>query len=201
MNSTVLPDAGAIEKASKIEVFDANGQAVEFGTLIDKRETIVVFIRHFFCGACQAYVSELSSVRPEALDKANKDLIIIGCGDYTLIKNYAETTQFRGIIYADPSRSLYRIFGLTESLERTPAGKQKRGYLAGQSFLGNVLSSIWKGPLMHPHHIGKQGKLSQLGGEFIFGPGKACSYASRMQHTEDHVDVSELMQEANVEYP
>lgn len=42
-----------------------------------------------------------------------------------------------------------------------------------------------RGPLKNPSLIGKQGKLSQLGGDFIFGPGNTCSFASRMRHTED----------------
>ena len=45
-------------------------------------------------------------------------------------------------MYADPSRRLYSTFGLTQNLETTPAGQEKRSYL-GKSFIGNVMSSIW----------------------------------------------------------
>lgn len=31
--------------------------------------------------------------------------------------------------------------------------------------------AIQKGPLLNPHHMGKQGNLSQLGGDFVLGPG------------------------------
>ncbi|KAH9942951.1 hypothetical protein B0H21DRAFT_749119 [Amylocystis lapponica] len=148
---------------------------------------------HFFCGSCQQYVMQLAAVRKEALEQAGTRIVIIGCGDWSLIKTTA--------MYADPARALYDTFGLVESLDRTPAGQEKRSYLAGRSFLGNALKSIWDGPLKNPLHIGKQGKISQLGGDIILGPGEQCSYASRMQHTEDHVELAELMRAAGVSYP
>lgn len=53
-------------------------------------------------------------------------------------------------------------------------------------------SDIWEsqvvvktGPLQHPTLAGKQGNISQLGGDFILGPGDVCSFAHRMQNTED----------------
>jgi hypothetical protein len=76
-----------------------------------------------------------------------------------------------------------------ESLELTPAGEEKKSYVR-TGFLSNVMQSIWvrimlhailepfiiyteqqTGPIKNPSLIGKQGKLSQLGGDFIFGPG------------------------------
>jgi len=60
-----------------------------------------------------------------------------------------------------------------------------------------------QGPLKHPDHIGKQGNISQLGGDFIFGTGTRifpisgsslrsdlmvdndCLFAHRMEHSED----------------
>ncbi|CAL1693844.1 unnamed protein product [Somion occarium] len=201
MSLSALPRQDLLEKASDVIIYDSTGKAVKFGDLFKERETIVVFIRHFFCGTCQLYVSQLATVKPESLEQAGKDLVIIGCGDFQPIKAYCETTGYKGKIYADPSRELHRLFELTESLERTPEGQQKRAYVANRSYLGGAFSSILQGPLKHLQHIGKQGNISQLGGEFILGPGNQCSYASRMQHTEDHVDVADLMREAGVQYP
>ncbi|CDO73617.1 hypothetical protein BN946_scf185014.g87 [Trametes cinnabarina] len=190
---TALPSAETIGKAAALKVYDQLGNEVTFGSLIQDQKTIVVFIRafslsssrlnghrrgsnapdfldagHFFCGQ---YVMQLASVRKEPLEQANARLVVIGCGDWKLIKTYCETTGYSYAMYADPSRSLYTTFGLVESLERTPAGEQKRSYL-GKSFLGNVVKSIWEGPLKHPQFVGKQGNISQLGGDFIFGPGE-----------------------------
>ncbi|KAI0362497.1 hypothetical protein OH77DRAFT_1416770 [Trametes cingulata] len=197
---TALPSPEAIQKAAALNVFDESGKEVTFGSLFKDQKTIVVFIRHFFCGSCQQYVMQLASVRKEALDEAKTRLVVIGCGDWKLIKTYCENTGFSYPMYADPSRALYNTFGLVESLDLTPAGQAKRSYL-GRSFLGNVVKSIWVGPVKHPQFIGKQGNISQLGGDFIFGPGETCSYVSRMKHTEDHVEVADLMKEAGVAYP
>ncbi|KAI0822744.1 AhpC/TSA antioxidant enzyme-domain-containing protein [Trametes gibbosa] len=198
--STAAPSQDELTKAAALSVFDNAGKEVTFGSLFRDQKTVVVFIRHFFCGQCQKYVMHLASVRKDALEKAGVRLVVIGCGDWQPIKSYCETTGFSYAMYADPARALYTTFGLVQNLERTPAGQAKRSYL-GQSFLSNVLKSIWDGPLKKPQYIGKQGNISQLGGDFIFGPGEACSYASRMRHTEDHVEVADLMKEAGVEYP
>jgi len=195
--SSVL-DSQTIARATKLPVYDAIGNAVEFGSLFSEQKTVVVFIRHFFCGSCQQYVLQLASVPKGTLEGAGTRLVVIGCGDWHLIKNYCETTGFEGEMYADPSRALYKCLGLTESLDRTPAGQEKRSYLTGRSFMGNLVKSIWDGPLKNPQHIGKQGNISQLGGDFIFGPGEVCSFSSRMQHTEDHMELSDLLHQAGV---
>lgn len=122
--------------------------------------------------ATQQYVIQLASVRKEALEQANTRLVVIGCGDWKLIKNYCGEqnsevgspaaqllnlpryplatwtndrtglTDFKGGMYADPSRKLYHTFGLIETLDRTPAGQEKRSYL-GKSVISNILASIW----------------------------------------------------------
>ncbi|PIL24304.1 hypothetical protein GSI_14057 [Ganoderma sinense ZZ0214-1] len=227
-SSASLPSPDVLAAAAALNVYDDTGNEVSFGSLIKDQKTIVVFIRHFWCGSCQQYVIQLASVRKEALEQANTRLLVIGCGDWKLIKDYCGEnhsehgsldaqlnipryyststndrtglTDFKGGMYADPSRKLYHTFGLIETLDRTPAGQEKRSYL-GKSLIGNVLASIWGGPLKHPQHIGKQGNISQLGGDYIFGPGETCIYASPMKHTEDHVEVEELMKEAGIPYP
>jgi hypothetical protein len=147
---------------------------------------------------------------------------------------------------------------MISNLQTTPKGQERRSYLK-RSLLGSTLLNIWvrhplgmrpshlsdftslqRGPVKSPSHIGRQGNFSQLGGDFIFGPGMhlysldrnkslnlasklgiACSYLSRMRHTEDRafcvltelydlfllsviivdVEVAELMKAASVTYP
>ncbi|KIP04326.1 hypothetical protein PHLGIDRAFT_200269 [Phlebiopsis gigantea 11061_1 CR5-6] len=194
------PDEKALSAAADFSILDSSGNRVNFGDIYKEKKTIVVFIRHFFCGSCMAYVSQLASVRQDALQSAETQLVVIGCGDFQPIEGYAETSGFQGPIYADPGNVLFRHFNLTSTLARTPAGEQKKSYLAGRSHLWNVLGSIGR-ILRNLHLLGKQGAWSQLGGEFILGPGNQCLFASRMKHTEDHVELSELMNQAGVEYP
>jgi len=196
-----VPDAASLENAINLEIHDEAGNSLKFGSLFEDRRTIIVFIRHFFCGTCQAYVTQLASVPKEALVAANTHLVIIGCGEWKAIRGYKETTGFVGDIYADSSRTLYHALGMTiTNLDLTPKDQKKRSYVK-DSYLHNVFSSILKGPIKQPLNIGKQGNISQLGGEFIFGPGSQCTFASRMQHTEDHMEVSDLVQKAGVAYP
>ncbi|KAL4070316.1 AhpC/TSA antioxidant enzyme-domain-containing protein [Scleroderma citrinum] len=206
--SRSLPDETSLNSAAGVTIFDSQGQGVEFGSLLRKQPAIVVFIRHFFCGVgamtLQQYVTQLSSTREDALLKANRQIIIVGCGSYEPIVTYKEITSCPFPIYADPKRELYHALGMTtETLTRTPANEKRRSYLR-QGILGNILGSIWSGPLKNPSLIGKQGNISQLGGEFVFNSGKSnltCIFAHRMKHTEDHLEVPELLQVAGVEYP
>ncbi|KAK0215142.1 AhpC/TSA antioxidant enzyme-domain-containing protein [Armillaria fumosa] len=197
-----LPQQSALANASDIEVSDSTGSTVKFGTLLPadpSEKVVVVFIRHFFCGSCRQYVEQLASVPQESLERSKTRIVIIGCGHSDAISFYKESTKFPGNIYADPTRKLYHALGMDiENLAATPAGKERRSYLKLGIF-SNAMSSIFKGPLKRPSLIGKQGNISQLGGEFVFGPGKECTFASRMQNTEDHVEVSELMKHAGVD--
>ncbi|KAI0278149.1 hypothetical protein BGY98DRAFT_917368 [Russula aff. rugulosa BPL654] len=198
-------EATVLESAVDIQVFNSDGGIVRFGDIFADQKTIVVFIRHFFCGVRHRdfqYVSQLTTVREDALKETSTKIALVGCGDWKLIENYKKDTEFKGEIYANPDRKLYDNLGLISNLQMTPKGEEKRSYLK-RSFLNNTLWSIWRGPLKNPSHIGKQGNISQLGGDFILGPGMCvtCSFMSQMRHTGDHVEVSELMKAAGVTYP
>ncbi|KAF9000367.1 hypothetical protein BDZ89DRAFT_1027560 [Hymenopellis radicata] len=196
---STFPDQAALLSAKELQVFDAQGQLVSFGALLsDSGTTVVVFIRHFFCGICKAYVEDLARLPSGALTKSGVQIIVIGCGQWQPIVSYAQDTGFTGKICADPTRKLYRALGMiTENLSGTPSGQTKRSYIK-TSTLTNALQSIYKGPLTHPTLMGKQGNISQLGGDFVFGPDKEAIFCSRMMHTEDHVEISELMEKARV---
>ncbi|KNZ80766.1 hypothetical protein J132_04271 [Termitomyces sp. J132] len=195
--AAAIPDADTLTNAAKLQILDSQGAKVTFGSLFEKQKTIVVFIRHFFCGS---FVEQLASIPHDILDKADVKLAVVGCGDWQPIQSYANTTKFSGPIYADPSRSLYRALGMNiEKLEGTPPVQQRKSYLTTGP-LKNAMKSIWKGPLKHPNLLGKQGNISQLGGDFVLGPGLICSFAWRMQHTEDHVEIAELLEKAGLEY-
>ncbi|KAF8998209.1 hypothetical protein BDZ89DRAFT_1096388 [Hymenopellis radicata] len=194
---STVPDQAALSSARELQVFDAQGQLVSFGSLLsDSGKTVVVLQCHFFCGA---YVEDLARLPSGALTKSGVQIVVIGCGQWQPITSYApqEDTGFSGKICADPTRKLYRALGMTtENLSGTPSGQAKRSYIK-TSTLTKALQSIYKGPLSHPTLMGKQGNISQLGGDFVFGPDKVI-FCSRMMHTEDHIEISELMEEAGV---
>ncbi|EIM83215.1 uncharacterized protein STEHIDRAFT_148818 [Stereum hirsutum FP-91666 SS1] len=196
---TELPTPQTLQEIAKVEVWDEDGNKVPFGSIYGEEKAVVVFIRHFFCGLCQQYTSQLAAVKSEALQAANTKIVVVGCGEWKLMKDYKENTGFKGSIYADPDRALYRALDMKENMKGTPAGEKKRGYLQ-DSIVQNVVGAFKRG-FKHPLNIGKQGNVSQNGGEFVFGPGDTCSFASRMQHTEDHVEIADLMKEAGVVFP
>ncbi|KAF8346179.1 AhpC/TSA antioxidant enzyme-domain-containing protein [Amanita rubescens] len=194
-----IPDEQTLSRASDLTIYDSKGEGVKFGSLFEKDKTLVVFIRTFNSNN-RNYVSQLAKVPQSVLDASNVNIVVIGCGQWEPISRYSEVTSFSGPIFADPSRELYHALGMTiETLARTPKGQQKRSYLPA-SFLGRAVESAWRA-LQRPTLIAKQGNISQLGGEFIFGPGKTCIFAYRMQHTEDHTEVAELMEVAGAQYP
>ncbi|KAF8481544.1 hypothetical protein DFH94DRAFT_628877, partial [Russula ochroleuca] len=144
------------------------------------------------------YVSQLTTVREDALKEAPAKMALVGCGDWGLIETYKKDTEFKGEIYANPDRKLYDSLGLISNLQTTPKDEEKRSYLK-RGFLNNTLWSIWRGPFKNPSHIGKQGNISQLGGDFILGPG--MHFHSPDRHTSLSMVVSELMKAAGVAYP
>ncbi|KAF9055628.1 hypothetical protein BJ165DRAFT_432391 [Panaeolus papilionaceus] len=198
---TAIPDADTIAQAASIELFNVSGEKVTFGSLFEGKKVVVVFIRHFFCCNCQDYASQLSRVPKSALDNAGVEIVLVGCGDYQPIKFYSETTSIPPTaIYANPTRSLFHLLGMTlETTARTPKGEQKRSYVKKEGLWDHVVSFA-PAMMKNASLIGKHGNHGQLGGDFVFGPGNQCSFVSRMKHTEDHVEVVDLMRAAGVAY-
>ena len=107
--------------------------------------------------------------------------------------NLQETAKFKGRLFADPTRKLYHTLGMDiENLERTPKGQPRPSYLS-LGPISDIMRSLWvslsclpslhlltfqhtniqRGPIKNPSFIGKNGNISQLGGEFIFSPGRS----------------------------
>lgn len=57
-----LPSDAALAQAAALLVVGANGESRTFASLCDADEdggaerTLIIFIRHFYCGDCQEYV-------------------------------------------------------------------------------------------------------------------------------------------------
>jgi len=198
--NTKLLDENTLAAVADIPIFSEAGEQVNFASLYADKKTVVVFIRHFFCGLCQSYLSELAKVPKEAFEAANTNIAVVGCGEWTLIKQYREDTEFPYPVYANPSRKLYQELGLISSLAGPPKDEPPKSYIG--SVVSIVAKSTWRG-LKSPFSsiTGKGGSISQLGGDFVLGPGNHCSFASRMRWVTDHMDVPDLMKVAGVQYP
>lgn len=139
-----------------------------------------------------------TQIDPSELLVKNLNLVIIGCGDPSLIKFYAKETEAKYPIFADPSQDLFKKFGLARTVS---AGKKPDyipyGYWAGFRVFFATLAKAGKSAL-------KAGDVKQVGGEyyllneftddvrFLLGPGLKCTWGHRMSTTRDHTEIVEL---------
>ncbi|KAH9811051.1 AhpC/TSA antioxidant enzyme-domain-containing protein [Melampsora americana] len=183
-----LINSNQIEKISQIGIFNIEGSERPFGGIIRHGIKIIIFIRHFNCGFCQDYLIELKErLTQEKLKE--KELIVIGCGHWSTIKPYKDLLDLPFEIYSDNTRELFNELGMICSLS---IGEEKpNNSYAQKSVLSTVINSISNGLKMGIKTFLQSGKISQLGGEFIFKDNE-CKFAHRMQNTRDHTEPEEL---------
>jgi hypothetical protein len=118
-------------------------------------------------------------------------IIILGCGDHSLIVPYMEETSNDFPIYTDPSGKIYeklqmrRTGGFTESPPYS-----KFTFTTG---LAETLKQIWKRGWAGL----RGGNWNQQGGEWIFQRGR-LRYAHRMEGPNDHLTAESLLGVLNV---
>lgn len=180
--------------ATSLPILDSNGTSHPFSTLYatddHHQQTLVIFIRHFFCGSCKEYVSALSSVdgiTPNELSASNKRMIIIGCGQPNIIKQYAKDTACLFPIYTDPTRQLYDAFGMIRTLS---LADEKPAYIKS-SFLSNLAKSAFS-QLSSGLSMFQGGDIQQVGGEYLIDNQGHIIWSHNMNNTQDHVEIKEL---------
>ena len=172
VNDILSPET--LKKAGGLEVFDENGVKIKFSSFHADKQVLVIFIRHFLCGYCMVtsrhsvhsdikeYVKALSSqIDPSELSPKGISVMIIGCGEYDLIKHYVKETESKYPVYADPSQKLYDVFGLARTL--TPGKKPE--YMSF-GVLGGVMKGILNG-MKAGMKAFKAGDVKQVGGEYF----------------------------------
>lgn len=174
-----IPSEKDLAQVGDLLVLDAKGQSRPFKELYEAPlvapRQLIIFIRHFFCGNCQEYLRTLSSsIKPDDLLALPTPtfITVIGCGRPELIPMYTEATSCPFPIYADPTRKLYDLLGMT----RTFSLGSKPDYMH-TNMLINSVQSIFQG-IGTGRHALKGGDLKQVGGEFLFENGE-CTWASR----------------------
>jgi len=193
------PTKDAIAEASKHAVWDENGSQVSFGNLLKPSnpggKLVMIFIRHYHCGMCQDYITELvNKIKPEQLEAAKVNLVIIGCGSWTLGKPYRKILDCPWPIYSSPGKEVYIDLGMT--LRTLDRGKDVPSY-AKRSFMAGIIGSISRGISMGK--LANSGDIKQLGGEYVISEGPTFTFTHRMKHVRDHVEVVDLMKAAGIE--
>ncbi|PWY97130.1 hypothetical protein BCV70DRAFT_167560, partial [Testicularia cyperi] len=180
-------------EASQCIVYDEDGREVMFGDLFKKKRTLVCFLRHWWCGFCQQFAMSVRHIDPLPLKKANMNFLLIGQGDWHVIKAYRQVMQVQYPIYADPKRNLYRALGMTLRTNDANPACARPDYNQ-MSMTKGILVAIKKGLFDMP--IRNPGDMKLLGGDFILGPGLQCSFTHRMTVTDGHMDLPRILAQA-----
>lgn len=144
---------------------------------------------------CQEYLRTfVSSITPNSLSALSPptEVVVIGCGQPHLIPMYAQETGCPFPIYADPTRKLYHLLGMTSSLNpgKTPEYMQR-------SFMSMAVRSFIL-ELKSGRNMLSGGDFRQVGGEFLFQNGKV-TWCRRMRNTRDHAEVPLVRQQLGLD--
>ncbi|KAK5005392.1 hypothetical protein LTR28_007771 [Elasticomyces elasticus] len=194
--SDSLPTASTLVEAGEIPIFDADGKGRPFKSLysgdtaIGERQ-LILFVRHFYCGACQSYLKALT----DSIDRATyfsmptpTSITIIGCGSPRMIPYYRSTTGTPFTIYADPSRALYKALHMSWSLNIGPSRPDYMKDISPPAWLAGQVKQIARNEAALKF---RGGNWLQIGGEFLFQDGEV-RWCHRMRNYRDHTEVRVL---------
>lgn len=116
---------------------------------------------------------------------------------------YAEETSCTFPIFTDPTKRLYSLFGMTQtmSLGQSPDYLKYSVLSLAMRGISQASKRIWAGDAL------KSGDISQVGGEFLFETsddeqGRSTTevtWCHRMETTRDHAGIPELKRVLGVE--
>ncbi|CCL98800.1 uncharacterized protein FIBRA_00805 [Fibroporia radiculosa] len=192
------PTPEQLRLASSIFVVAQNGLRVQFGELFRERKTIVCFIRHFWCPNDQDYMYSIAkTVNPDDLRRAGIDLVIIGVGSPAMIKSYRQIFRMPFAVYTDPALRVHAALGMTRKTQ-DPGLDSERGEYVRHGPLGGLAMVVRNAIRVGMPVWEKGGDVTQLGGEFVFGPGPSCGYVHRMSTTRSHEPIQRILTMAGI---
>ncbi|KAJ5836936.1 hypothetical protein N7447_002962 [Penicillium robsamsonii] len=201
-----------LHEAYELEIESDKGNKVRFGELVagkgDTITTIVIFsgfyairsVRHFFCVYDQDYIRTVASQMTQKLldtvpaSARPAQVIMLGCGDHSLISSYMEETSNEFPIYTDSSGRIYKKLQMKRTMRGFTEPPPYSNYTLPTGFV-ECLKQIWKRGWAGL----RGGNWTQQGGEWIFQRGK-LRYAHRMEGAHDHLTAEQLLEILNVAY-
>lgn len=194
-----LPTPKQLTDAASCVVIAENGVRVPFGDLFKEQKTIVIFIRHFWCPLCQDYMFSLSSaVDLKLLKQADVNLVVVGNGSFNMIKSYRQIFRTPFAVYTDPSMRLHNALGMTSLQKTGPKSQTKRGGYIRHGKVNGLAMVVANALRVGMPIWEKGGDPSQLGGEFVFGPGLTVTFAHRMPNAGCHAPILRVLAAAGV---
>eukprot|EP01113_Clastostelium_recurvatum_P046291 TRINITY_DN8097_c0_g2_i1.p1 TRINITY_DN8097_c0_g2~~TRINITY_DN8097_c0_g2_i1.p1 ORF type:complete len:254 (+),score=43.63 TRINITY_DN8097_c0_g2_i1:38-763(+) len=182
-DADALPSPEVVADALQYEVIASDDSKHALSSLITStKRTCIIFIRHFFCGLCQDYITNICKITsPEELAANESSLVFIGCGDPSLISFYVKETGCTFPLYADPSGGLYDKLGMIRGLN----WNEKPEY-AETSLPANICRSMSQVVRAGFKKASKAGEINRNGGEFVFTQDGQCTWAHRMPDSIGH---------------
>ncbi|KAF1984939.1 hypothetical protein K402DRAFT_413623 [Aulographum hederae CBS 113979] len=190
------PSRDTIKEAGSLFIYDSNGNALPFKSLysgitaIGERQ-LIIFVRHFYCGACQAYLKRLT----ESIDHETyfsmpipTSITVIGCGSPNLINGYRKQTGTPWPIFADPSRRLFKALGMSWSMSMGPRPEYMDDISPVAWGVGQW--EEWK-QVKGVKDRFRGGNPLQIGGEWLFEDGQVI-WCHRMKNMRGHAEISEV---------
>jgi len=197
------PDRATLAAVYDIPIYGMDGTSRPFGSLYDPayathQRQLVLFVRHFYCGACQAYleaITERITMQDYFSIPTPTSIIVIGCGQPDLIPQYKKFTGCPFPIFADPTRALYKKLGMVISGNIGAKRPEYMKDISAGAWLTGQVTTI-KDSLKDPEGIRKRdilrgGNPMQIGGEFLFDDGEVV-WCHRMKNYRNHAEVSLL---------
>lgn len=203
--SDECPDRGTLAAAGEVNVYDVQGNARNFKSFFTGLDAIgdrqlVIFVRHFYCGACQAYLKALSkeiTMQAYYTMPVPTSIIVIGCGSPDMIPHYKAATGCPFPIFAEPSRRLYKILGMGLSVN---IGSKRPTYMkeiSPPAWLAEQIRQLSKYEGKRGTRF-RSGNWLQIGGEFLFQDGQAV-WCHRMKNYRNHADINVIKRVLEIE--
>ncbi|GAB7361538.1 hypothetical protein MBLNU230_g1592t1 [Neophaeotheca triangularis] len=191
------PAPQVLAAVANIPVYDSEGRGRMFASLYDPNwgqtrepRQLILFVRHFYCGACQAFIRALArGISPYDFFHLPQrtQIVVVGCGAPNLIAHYRAVTGCPWPIYADPSRLLFKGLGMSLTL-RLGGQPQYMHDVSVPDVLKGFLKEL-KGMRMEERFQG--GNMFQIGGEFLFEEGNV-RWCHRMKNMRGHAEVEDI---------
>ncbi|KAL1301538.1 hypothetical protein AAFC00_005778 [Neodothiora populina] len=190
------PDRGTLAAAGEVMLYDAYGNMRPFSTFFTGLDAIgdrqlIIFIRHFYCGACQAYLQKIVegiSMQAYYTMPIPTSFVVVGCGSPELIPHFKSQTNCPFPIFAEPTRKIYRVLGMSMSVN---IGMRRPGYMKGINEGAWVFGQLRQMGQTKGAKKFRGGNWLQIGGEFLFQDGQVV-WCHRMRNYRDHTEVARL---------
>jgi peroxiredoxin len=98
-----------------VEVLDESGRPVTLSSLWIDRRVALIFVRHFGCMLCRAFVTELQAQLHRS-GHPTDDVVVIGNAEPSAIADFRAQQDIDLTVYVDPERHAYSALGFRDDV-------------------------------------------------------------------------------------